>query len=122
MSAVFSAGQTSAISNQQSTGNSQTNQGEASAVSVQQQSGLGGATQVTNNQAAIEALQQATGAGAGTGGPGQQSSNNQVRRRWERGQEEPVEQVLTEPAERALPSPPCITTGATTTAVTAAAA
>ncbi|XP_043233018.1 uncharacterized transmembrane protein DDB_G0289901-like [Amphibalanus amphitrite] len=71
-------GQTSATSNQHSTGNTQTNQGEASAVSVQQQSGLGGATQTTNNQAVINALQQAAGGGAGGAGSGEQSSNNQV--------------------------------------------
>lgn len=70
-------GETSAISNQHSTGNGQqTNQGEANAISFQQQSGLGGATQTTNNQAAIQALQQAGGGGGGGGGA--QSSNNEV--------------------------------------------
>ncbi|XP_037081769.1 uncharacterized protein LOC119102501 [Pollicipes pollicipes] len=67
-------GQTSATSNQQSTGDTQTNQGQATGVSVQQQTGLGGAVQTTNNAAAIEALQQAGGGGGG----GSQSSNNQV--------------------------------------------
>lgn len=68
-------GETSATSEQQTTGDGvQTNQGTATAVSVQQQTGLGGATQTTNNQGVIQALQQAQG---GSGGGGQ-SSDNQV--------------------------------------------
>ena len=72
-------GQTSATSEQRTTGDGQqTNQGQASAVSTQQQTGLGGATQTTNNQGVIQALQQAGGGNSGGGGGGTQSSNNQV--------------------------------------------
>lgn len=61
-SPVIAAGETSASSNQTSSeGGGGTNVGMASGVSVQQQSGLGGATQVTNNQALIQAAQESAG-------------------------------------------------------------
>ena len=69
------AGKTSATSVQNSTGDGQqTNQGEAGAVSVQKQTGLGGATQTTINQGDIKSLQRSEGGGGG----GQQSSDNKV--------------------------------------------
>ena len=61
-------GQTSATSEQRTTGDrQQTNQGDARAVSVQQQTGLGGATQTTSNQGVVQSLQQAFGGGVGDG-------------------------------------------------------
>ncbi|XP_043198872.1 uncharacterized protein LOC122368726 [Amphibalanus amphitrite] len=68
-------GETHATSVQNSAGDGQqTNRGEAGAVSVQKQTGLGGATQSTVNQGTIESLQRAEGGGGG----GRQSSDNQV--------------------------------------------